>query len=273
MNNKKFISPEIEKNTIEELSKQLIKANSELRKLQDEREIMFANISHDLRAPMTAIRSAVDLVLSEDNPTREELLSTIELIDMISKTLESLVNDMYFLYSVSNVPKAFEFEEIEAAPFLEEYFFDLKTDSRFEAFDMVLDIEQGMDCVINIDVQKMIRVLDNLFTNAARYASGDKDNKKKTGIRLKAKFDKNRLMVSVKDNGPGISEKDLPYVFMRTYTASGARTPESAKSGSGLGLSIVKAIIEKHKGTIECRSTLGEGSEFIISIPANIRIR
>ena len=80
-------------------------------------------------------------------------------------------------------------------------------------------------------------------------------------------------MVSVKDNGPGISEKDLPYVFMRTYTASGARTPESAKSGSGLGLSIVKAIIEKHKGTIECRSTLGEGSEFIISIPANIRIR
>lgn len=171
MNNKKFISPEIEKNTIEELSKQLIKANSELRKLQDEREIMFANISHDLRAPMTAIRSAVDLVLSEDNPTREELLSTIELIDRRSKTLESLVNDMYFLYSVSNVPKAFELEEIEAAPFLEEYFFDLKTDSRFEAFDMVLDIEQGMDCVINIDVQKMIRVLDNLFTMAQTIGS------------------------------------------------------------------------------------------------------
>ncbi len=266
MSNKTFISPEIEKNTIEELSKQLIKTNAELKKLQDEREIMFANISHDLRAPMTAIRSAIDLALSEENPSKAELLSTIELIDRRSKTLESLVNDMYFLYSVSNVPKAFECEEIEAAPFLEEYFYDLQTDSRFDDFEMVLDIEHGMDCVINIDVQKMIRVLDNLFTNAARYALDDKVTKKPC-ISLKASCDTERLTVSVIDNGPGISEKDLPYVFMRTYTVSDSRTPESSKSGSGLGLSIAKAIVEKHNGIIECKSVLGEGTEFVISLP------
>ena len=266
MSNKTFISPEIEKNTIEELSKQLIKTNAELKKLQDEREMMFANISHDLRAPMTAIRSAIDLALSEENPSQEELLATIELIDRRSKTLESLVNDMYFLYSVSNVPKAFKFEEIEAAPFLEEYFYDLQMDSRFDEFETMLEIKQGMNCVINIDVQKMIRVLDNLFSNAARYAL-DENDKKKPCIRLKVNCDKGRLLISVIDNGPGISEKELPYVFMRTYTVSDSRTPESSKSGSGLGLSIAKAIVEKHNGIIECKSVLGEGTEFVISLP------
>ena len=122
MSNKTFVSPEIEKNTIEELSKQLIKANAELKKLQEEREIMFANISHDLRAPMTAIRSAVDLALSEKNPSREELRSTIELIDRRSKTLEALVDDMYFLYSVSNVPKSLEFEKIDASYAWDKYY-------------------------------------------------------------------------------------------------------------------------------------------------------
>ncbi len=269
MSNKTFVSPEIEKNTIEELSKQLIKANSELKKLQEEREIMFANISHDLRAPMTAIRSAVDLALSEENPSREDLRSTIELIDRRSKTLEALVDDMYFLYSVSNVPKSLEFEKIDAVPFLEEYFYDLQIDSRFDDFEMLLDIEQGLECEISIDIQKMIRVLDNLFTNAARYSVRDCDGNpiKKPAIRLKAGRDNDRLMISVMDNGPGIPEKDLPYVFMRTYMVSNARTPESGKNGSGLGLSIAKTIVEKHNGTIECKSIVGEGTEFVISLP------
>ena len=70
---------------------------------------------------------------------------------------------------------------------------------------------------------------------------------------------------------PVFSEKDLPYVFMRTYTVSDSRTPESSKSGSGLGLSIAKAIIEKHNGTIECRSVMGEGTEFVISLPIVIK--
>ena len=272
MSNKTFVLPGIEKNTIEELSRQLIKANAELKELQEEREIMFANISHDLRAPMTAIRSAVDLALSEKNPSNEELLSIIELIDRRSKTLESLVNDMYYLYSVNNIPKSFEFEEIEAIHFLEEYFFDLQTDSRFDSFDTTLDIEPGIDCVINIDVQKIIRVLDNLFSNAIKYTKKeiDKNVNEKSTIKLKVRLENEKLKISVIDNGPGIPEKDLPYVFMRTYTVSDARTPGNGKAGSGLGLAIAKSIVEKHNGNIECRSMQGRGTEFVISLPINI---
>lgn len=271
MKNKIFISPEIKKNTIEELSKQLLKINAELNKLQEEREIMFANISHDLRAPMTAIRSAVDLALSEKNPSNEELRLIIELIDRRSRTLESLVNDMYYLYSVNNIPKSFEFEEIEAIPFLEEYFFDLLTDSRFDSFDITLDIEPGVECRINIDVQKIIRVLDNLFSNAIKYSKNENDKtaSEKPTIKLKVRLEDEKLKISVIDNGPGIPEKDLPYVFMRTYTVSDARTPEVEKAGSGLGLAIAKTIIEKHGGTIECRSLQGKETEFRIMLPIN----
>ena len=269
MPSKKYVSPEIKKNTIEDLSKQLLKANAELYKLQEEREVMFANISHDLRAPMTAIRSAIDLALSEKKPSLEELRSIIELIDRRSKTLESLVNDMYYLYSVNNVPKSFEFEEIEAIPFFEEYFFDLQTDSRFDGFNTILDIEPGIDCIINIDVQKIIRVLDNLFSNAIKYSkkSNDKNTLDKPVIKLSVRRNTEELKISVIDNGPGIPEKDLPYIFMRTYTVSDARTPENIITGSGLGLAIVKAIIEKHNGTIECHSTPNKETIFTISLP------
>ena len=265
MSNKVFEAPEIEKNTIEELSKQLIKANAELKKLQEERELMFANISHDLRAPMTAIRSAVDLALSNDTVTKEELMETVELIDRRSKTLEALVNDMYFLYSISNVPEAFSFEEIDAVPFLEEYFYDMQMDLRYDEFEMVLDIEEGLNCRIRIDVQKIVRVLDNLFTNAARYSENG------TQISLKASRKGDSLEIAVEDNGRGIPEKDLPYIFMRTYTASDARTPGAGTTGSGLGLSIAKAIIEKHNGTISCRSMENIGTGFIILLPLLIR--
>lgn len=259
---KEFVSPNIEKNTIEELSKQLIKANGELKKLQEEREIMFANISHDLRAPMTAIRSAVDLALSDESADAEELKSALRVIDRRSKTLEALVNDMYFLYRVESSYKEEVFEEIEVVPFLEEFFYDLSLDDRYEAFNMKLKLSPDINCSIKINVQEIVRVLDNLFSNAAKYAGEGSD------ITLKAELEGNMLKVTVADNGHGISEEKLPFVFLRTYTVSDSRTPESLGTGSGLGLAIAKAIIEKHGGTIECKSREGEGTEFLFTLPA-----
>ena len=278
MPSKKFISPEIRKNTIEELSKQLLKANSELHKLQEEREIMFANISHDLRAPMTAIRSALDLVLSEDKDdiSREELISTLELIDRRSKTLESLINDMYYLYRVSSVTEEYHFEKIEVVPFLEEYYYDILADTKYDSFEIKLDIENIPEkTCIEIDTQKIVRVLDNLFTNAVKYSLKENEdgieNKQQIKLKARCNTETNELIISVIDNGPGIPEKNLPFVFMRTYMVSAARTPENGKTGSGLGLSIAKTIIEKHNGSIECISEINKWTEFIIRLPMCVK--
>ncbi len=265
-----FMQPEIESDTLASLSRKLIittnrltMANSELERLQQERTEMIANISHDLRAPITAIRSALDMLNAQEDPDEKEMLDALHLIDRRTATLESMINDMHYLFCVEDSARALDTQMIMAAPFLEEYFYDAIVDTRYDDHDMQLDVPLELDCFINIDVQRMIRVLDNLFTNAAKYSGSG------SSITLKAGLSEDRdfVEISVIDNGVGIPEESLSKIFSRTYTVSSARTP-GATSGSGLGLAIVQAVVEKLDGTIVCESELGKGSTFRISLPA-----
>lgn len=264
-----FEQPLIESETIESLSAKLLatttelsESNRELQRLQKERSEMLANISHDLRAPITAIRSAVDYLVNSKNLTKDDYSSSLKLIDRRTKTLENLIQDMYYLFCVEDTSRKLAFETIDAGMFLEEYFYDAIVDSRYDNHNMILDIEDGLCCKISIDVQKIVRVLDNLFTNAAKYSPTGTD------ITLKAIVDSatSALTVSVIDNGTGIPAESLAHIFNRTYTVSSARTPGS-ETGSGLGLSIVKAIIERHGGTVSCTSELGKGCVFSFTLP------
>ena len=267
---KKFNSPNLESKNVEELTSQLLEAHSKLQALQKEREMMLANISHDLRAPLTAIRSAVDYALSADKLSPEDIHKTLSLIDKRTAVLEDLINDMYFLFCVEDVSRPLITESVDACPFLEEYFYDATIDSRYDNFDMQLDVPADLNCSINIDPKKMVRVLDNLLTNAAKYAGNTA-----TYIKLSAKISNNGsadpasfLIISVSDDGCGIAPEALPHIFTRTFTVSTARTPGTS-SGSGLGLSIAKAIIERHNGTITAESELGKGTIFTITLPCS----
>ncbi len=264
-----FSSPSMEAETIESLSLKLLDANNklnqtnqELKRLQKEREEMLSNISHDLRTPITAIRSAVDYLTSGQEISSDDYQNSLQLIDHRTKTLENLIQDMYYLFCMEDTSRELQWETLDAAPFLEEYFYDALPDSRYESHDMVLDVPQNLSCTITVDIQKMIRVLDNLMTNAAKYSAPE--SRIVLGARLSA--DASRLFISVTDNGAGIPAESLPHIFNRTYTVSSSRTPGSA-TGSGLGLAIVKAVVERHGGTVDCKSELGKGSTFTISLP------
>lgn len=265
---KEFQSPNLESKTVEELTVQLMDAHIKLQALQKEREMMLANISHDLRAPITAIRSAVDLALSTDAFSKEDIHKTLNLIDKRTAVLEDLINDMYYLFCVEDVSRPLVTEPVDACAFLEEYFYDATIDSRYDVFDMQLDVPTDLKCTIDIDPQKIVRVLDNLMTNSAKYAGNSASY-----IRLSAKILNNdaeksnhQLLISVSDDGCGIAPEALPHIFTRTYTVSNARTPGES-SGSGLGLSIARAIVERHGGTINAESTLGKGTTFTVSLP------
>ena len=274
---KAFQSPNLETKSVEELTSELLEAHSKLQALQKEREMMLANISHDLRSPITAIRSAVDLALSSENLSPSETNKILSLIDRRTASLEDLINDMYFLFSVEDASRNLNLISLDACTFLEEYYYDAIIDSRYDRFDMQLDVANDLNCTINIEPQKIVRVLDNLMTNAAKYAG-----EKATFIRLSAHICKSspknntknnsfstsgsQLIISVSDNGNGIAPEALPHIFTRTYTVSNARTPGES-SGSGLGLSIARAIVERHNGTISAESTLGEGTTFTVSLP------
>ncbi|SCX20582.1 His Kinase A (phospho-acceptor) domain-containing protein [Lachnospiraceae bacterium YSD2013] len=269
-----FKNPGVESDTIETLSKKLLKttaklsaANKELSKTNNElaeserkRKEMLANISHDLRAPITAIRSALDLLSTLENPTAEDIKSTIGLMDRRVSTLESLIQDMYFLFCVEDETRPLDLEDVDLAPFLESYFYDAVIDSRYDSHDMQLDIPMDLSCHVNIDVQKTIRVLDNLFTNAAKY-SGDG-----TSITLSCRTSGKNATITVSDNGRGIPAESLAHIFDRTYTVSSSRSPGSP-TGSGLGLAIVKAVVEKEGGTVTCESEVGKGCAFVVTVP------
>lgn len=263
-----FQSPSIETETIDILSERLLKAttqlaaaNKELLALQKEREEMLSNISHDLRAPLTAIHSALDYIDSLENKTEEDYQSTLAIIKRRTANLESLVNDMYYLFCVEDTSKELSFEDVDACLFLETYFYDTIIDTRYDSHDVQLEIAPELaGHFIRIDRQRMIRVLDNLMTNAAKYSDPD------AAITLKAIISDDKIIISVIDTGFGIPHEALNDIFRRTYRVSSARTPDST-TGSGLGLSIVKAIVERHQGSITCESTLGEGSAFTITLP------
>lgn len=264
-----FALPGIESQSIEALSKQLLEttaqlyaANEQLQKEQLQKREMLANISHDLRAPITAIRSSIDYLTSGHTLSKEELDASLQLIHRRTLTLENLIQDMYFLFCVEDTSRALELEPVDAAPFFETYFYDAICDTKFDNKTMSLDLPDTLSCTLSVDVQKIIRVLDNLFNNAAKYSPEGAD------ITLKVEHAPNTgfLSVSVIDTGYGIPAHAVEHVFGRTYTVSSARTPNSA-TGSGLGLAIVKAIIERHGGNVYCKSEEGNGSCFSFSLP------
>ena len=264
-----FEEPTLENETAESLSakllattSQLLKANDELKRMEKERSEMLANISHDLRAPITAIRSAIDYLGSGKNLTKEDFDSSLGLIDRRTRFLENLIQDMYYLFCIEDTSKELVLENIPASAFLEEYFYDAIVDTRYDEYQMHLDIDSHITGCIKIDIQKIVRVLDNLFTNAAKYSPAGTD------ITLKCELIENShfLLIKVIDNGIGISKENLPQLFNRTYTVSSARTP-GAIGGTGLGLSIVKAIVERHEGTVSCESKKGKGSCFSFTLP------
>lgn len=268
----KYEVPTVESNDIKilttqllETTKKLMEANKQLQKAEVERSEMLANISHDLRAPITAIRSSIDYLTAGHTVNQEDLSASLHLIDRRTKNLENLINDIYLLFCVEDQSKSFDYSEVSASLFIEEYYYDAITGSIYNDRNMHLDISDNLNCMIHIDIQKFIRVLDNLLINASKYSTKDAHITLKTN-----QNDTNdHLLISVLDTGIGIPEEVIDKIFERTYTVSSARSPESP-TGSGLGLSIAKAIVERHNGTIHCKSKEGIGSEFTITIPISL---
>ncbi len=260
-----FEQPGVYTNSVAELSAKLLEANKKLKEAEYERTKLIENISHDLRAPLTAIRSTVDLFKEKSHGKKldlseEEVESMMNLMDKRVKTLEVLIQDLYLMTCIDSGREVFEFKDIPLFQFLEEYFFAVEIDKKFEKYELIMDIPKDSDVLVKLDVVKMSRVLDNLFSNARKYSAVG------SRITLGAGIEGNMAFFYLNDNGIGIPEEAIAYIFDRTYRVSTSRTP-SDEACSGLGLSITRSIVQMHGGTIKCISKLHEGSRFIVSLP------
>lgn len=264
MKKKQYKKPQI---TIEQLEQQLVEvntalwqANKQLEAEQKSKSELLSNLSHDLRAPLAALRSTVELLQSKDTISTDERHTLLNIMDKRLSMLETMINDLFLLTHIENLSVKPETEAINAGIFIEEYFYACTVDNKFEKRHLNIDVPDDFPYFININVQHIIRVLDNLMTNALRYS---KDGDTIT-LSVKSKTS-DILCIIVEDTGKGISPDDIIHIFERSFRADRSRTP--LDGGSGLGLAIAKGIIEQHNGKIYCESTPGEGSCFIIELP------
>lgn len=217
------------------------------------RKRLTADVAHELRTPLATLQSHLEAMIDGIwEPEKDRLIGCHEEIVRISK----LVGDLERLakYEGDNlVLNKTEFNITETIRHII---------NNFEGEYVEKDIKIEMDAhdeYILADKDKLCQVVVNLISNALKYTQ------KGGKVQVSIKSDAHLLQVSVKDNGPGISEEDLPFIFERFYRADKSRNRMTG--GSGIGLTISKAIVEAHKGKIDVISNSSFGTEFIISLP------
>ena len=260
---KRYARPQISR--VEQLSAQLLLsnerlalANEKMRQSEIARNEVLANLSHDLRAPLTALRSAVDYMHSQPDISREDQQAMLAVMDRRCAILEHMAEDLYLLMVMDLPSYRLQLIPLDLEPFLEEYYEMQRLHSAYGERQLLCNIPPGTATLVQADPKSLMRVLDNLFSNALKFTlPGDQ-------IILGCKLLEQQVAIYVQDTGSGIPPDKLETVFERTYTLSDARTPNT---GSGLGLSIVRSIVEKHGGRVWCKSAPGLGSTFTVSLP------
>ena len=249
----------------DELAKALYLANKKMSDMEEKRSYMFANISHDLRAPLAAINGRLEYLVGEfkkdkDSVDIDYIFESLQMMLQRGKSMEKLIEDIFLMARLDNDIVSADLEKVPVAFFLEDYYYMIIEEPKYKDRIIISEIPEGTTEEINIDTEKMTRVLDNLFTNALKYSNtGDK-------ITLGLKIEENKAIIYVRDNGIGIDEEDLPRIFERCYKVQEARTP-GVEASYGLGLSIAKSFVELCNGTIRCESKKSSGTTFYMEFP------
>lgn len=234
------------------LADTLTGASIELEKSDMLQKDLIANVSHDLKTPLTMIRSYAEMIrdLSGDNPKkRNEHLQVI--IDEADR-LNVLVNDMLEISRLQSGKLALEKAEFNLTHAIESILHTYRIMEEEDGY--TFDFQCDTDYYVDADEEKIKQVVTNLLTNAIKFCGGDKTvivTLKKRGRNVECR---------VEDHGPGIPADELDRIWERYYRSSSNMKRE--KEGTGLGLSICKEILTQHKAKFGTDSTVGEGSQF-----------
>ncbi|HXY13976.1 MAG TPA: HAMP domain-containing sensor histidine kinase, partial [Terriglobales bacterium] len=216
-----------------------------------------ADASHDLRTPVALIRTSAELALRRSR-TEEEYRETLSRILATSEETTHLIENLLTLARADAGAAELHFDAMDLIPRLEKIVGEAAILAAGKGIQIQRQLPAG-PVQISGDSAAIDRLLLIVLENAVKYTSpGGK-------VELFLSNGAGSARIEVRDNGIGISEKDLPHIFERFYRADHSRSRETG--GSGLGLAIAKWIVEMHHGTIDAQSELGRGSRFHISLP------
>ncbi|WP_394141613.1 ATP-binding protein [Cytobacillus oceanisediminis] len=229
----------------------------ELHRYRSNRREFFANISHELRTPITYLEGYANALENNLYRTEDEKRQYLQIIQQEAGRMSKLVQDLFELSKMEEGKLALHFEEIDLIEVVENAL--LKTKIKAQEKRLQLEFNKVYHLpAIYADGLRMEQIVINLIENAIRYTE-------KGTINIKLTSDPDRVKLTVEDTGIGIPNEDVPYLFERFYRVEKSRSREFG--GSGLGLAIVKQLVELQNGTISVKSDVGKGTCFELTFP------
>jgi signal transduction histidine kinase len=234
--------------------------DAELQAADRSRRLLFADVSHELMTPLTAMRGYLETLsmraMALDAETRDRYLS---IVNDETTRLEHLVRDLLDLARMESGGDSFDVQDVPLEDVFGRVIARHEREASLKGVALTTDIAPGAE-IVSGDAMRLEQALQNLAANALRHTP------KGGRVVLSAEPGYKQIVIKVADTGSGIASEHVPHVFDRFYKADPARPGEA--TGSGLGLSIVKAIFERHGGNISVASHPGQGTEFIGRLPA-----
>ncbi|MBP6343642.1 MAG: PAS domain-containing protein [Candidatus Omnitrophica bacterium] len=233
---------------------------TELKKFERLRSEFVANVSHELKTPLTSIKGFVETLQGGALKDPENAKRFLDIIDKQTGRLENLVNDLLTLSSLESQEMPMDYRQEGVDKILSSVIHLHK--SQLERGGHNLDVQISSDLpLVHVDRQRIEQVFLNLLDNAVKFTpQGGR-------ILVHALRDGDFIRVDIRDNGIGIASEHIPRLFERFYRVDKARSRELG--GTGLGLAIVKHIVSAHRGKVSVASKIGDGSTFSVFLPVN----
>jgi len=237
----------------EEMRKRLKENAEEKLEYDKENKELISNISHDLKTPITAVKGYVEGIMDGVADTQEKMDKYIKTIYNKANEMDRLINELTFYSKIDTNRIPYTFSKIHVTEYFDDCAEDLELELEAKGVGLGYYNYVDQDVVVIADAEQIKRVINNIVSNSLKYM-----NKTKCYINIRVKDVGDFIQVEIEDNGKGICPKDISCIFDRFYRTDTSRN--SAMGGSGIGLSIVRKIIEDHGGKVWATSKENTGT-------------
>ena len=245
-------------NEIVSLTHSLNKMRLSLQEEEIRRNRFIMGLSHDLRTPIALIKGYAEAISDGMVDDFEKRKKSVEIIVNKADQLSERIDELIDFVKINSAEWRQSLQSKELKSILVEFCKRLTMDAQLLNRNVIYDIQLSSNCSVFMDEKLFLRALENITNNAFRYTSNNGNITIKSFINEKTKTP----TISIKDDGQGISKKDLPFIFDPLYRGTNSRREE----GKGLGLSVVKTVVDCHGWNLYVKSEEGKGSEFIIQL-------
>lgn len=242
-----------------ELAESIQTLANDLNHLKKERNEFLASISHELRTPLTYVKGYADIA-KRDGISEEERRKYLQIIFEEADHISGLVKDLFNLAKIDQHSFVIQKEKVYLCEFTNKIVKKVRPAFNKKGIELIHSCPDGLTAML--DRPRFEQVVINLLDNSLKYSNRNS----RVTVDVNHNLTKNKIVISVIDEGIGIPEDEIPFIFNRLYRVEKSRTRKSG--GSGLGLSIVKEIVEAHNGQITVTSTLEVGTKIAIELSA-----